>query len=891
MKKILLMAALCGALPILVQADPPDSPLPLRGIANISLDDPISGDGTGGWTDEGPENSLDAFPAGRFEFAGIPFDVPADAPAVIAPKGRAWPNAPEEFVIPAAGLKGRGLFLLSAHAWEDGPVELARLIVRYESGREDSLPIINLTHTGPWWNPLSLPSAPVAWRGENRHGMGVGVYLAGYDLADEPLASVTVKASPLGGQFLILGLTISGRPPSSLPNQPAWIRDEGAIPPGFPLSRPADPAVAPVWQTTSSSAPNVAGRSLLMELDPSLSAPSAGQAADVVRLLKSLGYTGARLAPLDPLLAWPDPSPVRGLLAALDAAGLQSSVTLAGGRPYSAADDVAAYRELDPRLGEVFFVDAAATKILDRDLETFWKSPPVPALASSSLLYDSGLLSYHIEDMTRPHRRMLMNRWAAWLRTRHGDQAGLENAWQVAGQATPLFPDDNLSRSKVELLSFSNILAASPRFRKRISDQVEFLDQVQREWFAAQKKFADASLPPSLWSTTAWIAPSWLRDIQTGLSASLDVVEERVELLRPDVRQENEKSPFLNISALSEPGLAGFLTPYYRVAGKPFLVWDSTGMWPGDRDFLRVLRTMAAASLQGWNGILHRKLYSTEFPDALEEACSVPAPALQNPSFLAVLPLGRHLFLRGDLDPAPPVLRRQLLRPSEIASKLPAVPSLTNPLGDRFPTWMPFAGGVEAGTDLPDWRDEAGLEKSRSGGSVTSLTGQLAIRPADDLMEIRTPRTLALAGTLGGQSLQSDGVRIDQITGSGAAYMTALDGLPLSESRAILLGLVGPCNNSGTAVDRSTEPRGIHPAVWKIADPGKAPILMAPVSATFSLRSAPPGKWTLTALDALGRPLASDPVAVEPHPGGGLSLSLDNSKPRAPLFLLRHESQ
>ncbi len=891
MKIFSLIAALCVGLPVAVLAEASAFPLSFNGIANVSLDDPISGDGTGGWTDEGPENSLDAFPAGRFEFAGIPFDIPADAPAVIAPRGRAWTSAPTEFVIPAAGLKGRGLFLLSAHAWEDGPVELARLIVRYESGREDSLPIINLTHTGPWWNPLSLPAAPVAWRGQNRHGMGVGVYLAGYDLADEPLASVTVKASPLGGQLLILGLTISGRPTSSLPNQPAWIRDEGANPPGFPLARPADPAVAPVWQTISSSAPNVAGRSLLMELDPSLSAPSSEQATDVVRLLKSLGYTGARLAPLDPILAWPDPAPVRGLLAALDAAGLQSSVTLAGGRPYSSKDDVAAYRELDPRLGEVFFVDPAATIVLDRDLAAFWKSPPVPALASSSILYDSGLLSYHIEDMTRPHRRMLMNRWAEWLRTRHGDQAGLEKAWQVPGQATPLFPDDNLSRSKVDLLSFSNILAASPRLRKRIADQVEFLDMVQREWFSAQKKFADASLPSALWSTTAWIAPSWLRDIQTGLSASLDVVEERAELLRPSVPQADGKSPFLNISALSEPGLADFLTPYYRIAGKPFLVWDSTGMWPGDRDFLRVLRTMAAASLQGWDGILHRKLYSTDFPETLEEAGSVPAPALQNPAFLAILPLGRHLFLRGDLDPAPPVLRRQLLLPSDIVSKLPAVPSLTNPLGDQYPSWLPFAGRVDAGTGLPDWRDEAALEKSHADGSVTSLTGQLAIRPAEDLMEIRTARTLALAGSLSGHSTKSDAARIEKITGSGAAYMTTLDGLSLSESHAILLGLVGPCNNSGTSVERSTEPRGIHPAVWKISDPGKAPILMDPVSATFSLRPDKPGKWTLTALDAFGRPVASDPTMVEPQPDGGLSLALDNSTHRAPLFLLRHESK
>lgn len=868
-----------------------DFPISLKGIADKSLDDAASGDGAGGWTDEGPENSLNAFPTGRVTFEGIPFEIPASDPAVLALKGKAWPDAPAEITIPAAGLKGRAIFVLSAHAWSDGPIELARLTVRYESGREDSCPIINLTHTGPWWNPVSVPLAPVVWRGENRYGMAVGVYLAGYDLADEKLVSITIKASPMNGQLLILGITLSDKSPAHLPKRPLWVPEDRQSSDGFPLAAPVDPTAPAVWQDIPDKVPNLAGRDLIMELDTALSATSEKTATALVRQLKSLGYTGVRLAPLDPILAWPDSSSVRAVVSALKAGGMESSVTLAGGRAYSDADDVAAFRDLDPRLGEVFFVDPAATKILHRDLAAFWASSPVDHLASSSILYDSGLLSYHVDELTRPHRRMLMTRWATWLRTRHGDQEGLEKVWMVEGQTTPLLPGDNLTRSKVELLSLSNILAASPRFRKRIADQILFLDEVQREWFLAQKEFADKTLPPALWSTTAWISPSWLRDIQAGLSASLDVVEERAELLRPSVHQEGGKAPFLKISPLSTSGVADFLTPYYRISGKPFIVWDSTGMWPGDRDFLRVLRTMAMASVQGWNGILHRKLYSTTIPEALEECGSVPGPALQNPAFLAVLPLGRHLFLRGDLEPAPPVLRRQLLQPSEIATKLPTVPSLSNPLGEAYPAWLPFSGGVEAGINLPDWRDQTALEQSHAGDSVTSLTGQITLSPAAERLEIRTPRTVALAGSLDGQSLKSGKANIDNISGSGAAYVTSLDGLPLSESGAVLLGLVGSCNNTGTRIERSTEPRGIYPAVWKIADPGKPPILMDPVSAKFSLPSARSGKWTITPLDAFGRPVSTEPMQVTSLPDGGLNIPLDNRTHRAPLFLLRHESQ
>lgn len=893
MKHKLPVSWLCSLVVALHVTGAADVPISLNGIANKSLDDSASGDGRGGWTDEGPENSLNTFPTGHVEFEGIPFEIPADSPAVLALKGRSWPSAPSELTIPINGLKGRAIYFLSAHAWEDGPVELARLVVRYGSGREESLPIIHQTHTGQWWTPVSLPAAPVAWRGENRHGVPVGIYLSGYDLTNEPISAITLKSSPINGQLLILGLTISEKPVSSLPHRAAWVREPDSRGDWFPLAQAADSSSPPVWQQIPSNAPEVSGRLLLMELAPALSAPPRKVAADTVLLLKSLGYTGVRIGPLDPLLSPRERAAHRELIdelaSILQANGLSLSVTLAGGRIYSENDGVAAFREIDPRLSEHFFLDSAATDILHQDLAGFRTTLPVATLAPSAVLFDSGLFSYHVDDLTRPHRRILLNLWAAWLRTRYDNQIKLEKAWQIPGQASPLLPDDNLARSKVELLSLSHILAASPRFRMRIGDQITFLDELQRKWFLDQKTFAEENMPPSLWSTTAWISPAWLRDIQTGLSASLDVVEDRTEILRPDVSPEDGKSPFLEISPFSSSGLADFLTPYYRVAGKPFIVWDTTGTWPGDRDFLRTLRTMTMAALQNWTGILHRTLYSIDIPQTLTETGATPGPALQNPAFVGVLPLGRHLFLRRDLDPAPIVLRRPLLLPSEIATKLPEIPSRRNPLGTRFPAWIPFAGGVETGSGLEDWRDEAALEKCQAEGTVTSVTGQLTLRPESDLMEIRTPRTIALVGTLNGKSLDASGVTLTGAKGYGAAYVTTLDGLPLSESRSMLIGLVGRCDNSHAVFEQSTEPRGSHDTVWRMSQAGSSPLLMEPVSADFSFPSASPGRWTITPLDVFGRALGSLPRPLPSTPEKGLSLSLENRNYGTPLFLFKYE--
>lgn len=871
-----------------------DYPVSLQDFSDIKLDDAIAGDGTGGWTDEGPENSLHSFPTGRQIFEGIAFDIPAETPAVLALRGKAWPKAPSEITIPVAGPGGSTFYVLSTHAWKDGPIELARFIVRFENGREESYPLINFTHTGRWWNPVSTPSGPVVWRGLNRHGIPVGVYMAGFDLgiSTVPIKSITIKGNQIGGQLLILGITLSDKPTSKIPRRPQWVTCEDKGAGWFSLGKSKTKAVEPVWSTIPSSVQAIDGRMLLMELTPSMSAPASETAVSMVQLLRSLGYTGVRTSPLDPLLA-PGQIGSRGaglaaLLTLLQKNGLTSSVTLAGGRIYMEKDGVAAFRDLDPRFPELFFVDPAATQLMQRDVQEFWKKPPVATLAPSALMFDGGLFSYHLDDLSRPHRRMLLSRWSAWLRERYNSQKALEAAWQVPGQTSPLLPDDNYLRSKVELLSLSHILAVSPRFRRRIADQITFLDSIQREWFHAQKDFAHKNLPAANWSTTTWISPVWLRDIQTGLAASLDVVEDRADPVMADVAPEDGKICYLGTSPLSHQGVEEFLTPYYRVAGKPFIVWDSTGTWPGEHEFVRILRNMAMAAIQGWDGILHRSLDSISTPEYLAIGNSPPCPAFQNPSTVAILHLGRNLFIRGDLSPAKVVLRRPLLLPGEIPTKLPEVPSRINPLGDNFPAWLPYVGRVEAGIGLEFWRDDAAISKCKSGNTITSVTGEIKLKTLEDLLEINTLRSVALIGSLDGKAIDTPTAIFRTKGGYGAVYATSVDGAPLSESLAILVGLVGRCKNTGQVAERSTEPRGDYESVLRLSNPGKPPIVMETISAEFRFPTAKPGKWTITPLDAFGHPVG--PVhSPKVQPSSGLSFSLDNSSSRAPLFLLRHE--
>ncbi len=865
-----------------------DTPLSLKGIAIIGFDDAVAADGSGGWTDEGPENSLQGFPVGSQTFLGVPFDIPREGPAVLALPGKAWPKAPPVVTVPANGATGKTLFVLSAHAWDDPPSELATVTVAYEDGKEDRFSFVQDAQTGPWWYPLSRNQSRVAWRGENRSGVPVGVYLTGLELTrpGASVRSVVLEGAPMRGQLLILGLTLSNQPASLAFAPPAWTEEPSATAGWFePARAGVEVDDAPVWGAEAGGA--ATGRVLLMEFGQSLSAPEQKQAEQTVRLLKDLGYTGVRTAPIDPLIAKPSGdmlrTGLRNLLAECEKHGLAISVTLAGGRVYHADEGVAAFRELNIGYPEYYFVDEAATALLERDLGDFWQSFGTSArMGPSAILFEGGLFGYHQDFLTRPHHRMLQNRWCAWLRQCYGSGEKLKEAWQMPGEASPLYFDESMERGRVEFLSTSNLLAASPRFRRRIADQLRFLDQFQSEWFLARRAAAEKILPPAKWSATAWTSPAWLRDLQTRTAASLDVIEERAELVETGTMSDPDRALYLDVSPISAASLTTFRTPFQRVEGKPFIVWDAIGAWPGDRNFVRVLRTLALGAIQGWDGVLHRQL--DRFPEEGSPMSDVPLPgrALQNPSVLAILPLGRHLFLRGDLAEAPVVLSRRLVSPDDIASATQAIPAG----GNGLPGWLAFGGKVVARLDSGEL---ARSQDAPPDGKISTPDRSLEIDMPSDHMRISTARSVALAGSLSRAEFEDASVILRVADGYGVVYVTTLDGQPITTSRKLLLGFVGRSRNTGQTADRSTEPRGVHPTVWSIRNPGAGPVIMEPVRASVTVKNALAGTWTLLGVDVRGLPLPASPRVLKPASGDKLTLDIDTADARTPLFLLTHE--
>ena len=860
--------------------------IPLGDAANIALMDEVAGDGAGGWTDQGAENSLSGFPCGTVDFGGVSFDLPdGKGPAAIAFRNSHREGMPTEVTIPLQGLTGGMLYLLSACAWEfSGGQEVAQVTIRHTDGSTQSEPLVYERNTGAWWTPNAFTQAVVPWRGRNGLGLPIGVYLTWLPIADpaKQIEAISIRAANNRGMFILLGMTISDDMSSRVPLSPLWRPEPVSTESWHPLPPLADAGTEPAWAGVDPGFRRECW--LAAELSSTVRALAPDAATNLARTLRLLGYTGVRLPSLETLLppaGGPTTSGIDAgareslgrLLAALRAEGLGVMLTLGGGRAYGIDDGVAGYRQIKPLLANQILVDARARELM---LDTAGASRDLAPFAVS-LLSTTMLLGDYDGLFTAPHHNRLLNAWNAWLTKRHTSDSSLLSAWQVPGQQSPLLPAESLARSKVELLNIHDFTPYQERFRRRFAEQLEFLDEFQAAWIAGVLPEIHSLFPGAGIFYPGWMLADRVADFQTRPSSQLDGVEERF----PDSRLAtgNDGSIFFwNESPFRFASRWYYRPAFNRLAGKPFVAVDRAASWPGDYEFARLLLTMVVAGVQGWEGIIHRD-FSLTSPDCLEPGVQ-GSSFLGNPAFLAVLPLGRSLFLRGDLARAPVVWSRVLDSPaSQRDSGFCALPATLQPLL--------LAGSVEATLDGPPSKDEklASAIETGSISRVDSPSGQVRCDFGADRLAVATPPTLALAGT-GPDTVSAEKASLETRAGYGVCYATALDGQALASSKAILLGAVGRTRNTGQQVDASTDMVGLHERAWRLDKPGQAPVLMEPCGAILTLKGAAEGSWTFQPLNLFGQPVG-EPLAPVKAKDGSLRVDFDNA--RSPLYLLRHE--
>ncbi|MGE9296080.1 MAG: hypothetical protein ACQKBV_07335, partial [Puniceicoccales bacterium] len=155
------------------------------------------------------------------EIAGIvPFDIPSTGQTVLVlSKDPKRSNLTHATITPPASTRGANfLYLLHASAYTWGKV--GQLIVKYQDGTTETIPVQTGQDIGNWWNPVLSKNAALVW--SNTGGQSnYGLYESRFALQDKVIREITFE-SLNDSIWMIVGATLS---PANIPlPQPQFYR-------------------------------------------------------------------------------------------------------------------------------------------------------------------------------------------------------------------------------------------------------------------------------------------------------------------------------------------------------------------------------------------------------------------------------------------------------------------------------------------------------------------------------------------------------------------------------------------------------------------------------------------------------------------------------------------
>lgn len=188
-------------------------PLDLRARVNMGFKDDKSGDGKGGWTDQG-DNDFRMMPLGRQVFKGIPFEIidPSSngGKSCLVVKGKPYGDLVASIKGIKAGQRFLRLFFLHGEAFSSSGDSL-KYVIHYADGKSLDILTVNGLTIGDWWISGDLPGAKLGFSRIHRQGKEVGLFIMEWanPRPEVPIESVDVVA-PAGKDSISMVTAISG---------------------------------------------------------------------------------------------------------------------------------------------------------------------------------------------------------------------------------------------------------------------------------------------------------------------------------------------------------------------------------------------------------------------------------------------------------------------------------------------------------------------------------------------------------------------------------------------------------------------------------------------------------------------------------------------------------
>ena len=766
-------------------------PLDLSRSANMGFADPVPDDERGGWTDQGPENDLSCMKPGVLDLGGIAFRIldperNGGRSALVLSRYRRYPKT--DALIPGDGKTHAYLYLLHACAWAPkfrSPVGEIR--VTYEDGSRESIPVRTGIDVGNWWRPaMSCPNGLLLWKGTN-FGGSVGLFVSAFRLKNAVVRQIRLVPGTegvwmiVGASFANLRLEHPVERPFVIREGKEWrrIRSTGRVSKGSPLdfSRFLD-SPAGKYGFVSIGAegtfvlPGKKGeriRFLGTNLCQSLLFPSREEAELLAEQIAAKGYNSVRIHQFerglmdrnanDTLTFDPrNLDRLQYLFAQLKKRGLYICTDLYATRPIRPGDGIA----------ECASADGLERKVLNFISPTAmanWKEYVRRLLTTRNpytgltLLEDPALYSVNLDneapfpDLWAQYPKVISavkRAYELWRKEKgwSGDSSSLPQGKEFAA-----FLAERQIRTQREQIRFLRELGA----KFLITNLNNLTEKPSYQIFRRELDFIDAHLyhdHPS-YPQGAWTTPTAYRQL----------------------------------SSLSLLGQTFYNPMSVRMFGRPFTVTEFQFCNPNLYRAENGLLGGALAGLQDWDGI-YRFAYTHHLSSLNHPSISFGFDTIHDPIQTLAERVIWFLFLRGDAAAAKETIEF-------------GIPESAPPT--RFPVEFQRLGlfarigsrpipGSQVRFHCSDAAERAG-KRCAASGRMRSSTGELELDSKQERVSFRSSRSEGVVLKSGAYAGTFLAVR--DVDTFASLSVHSLDGLPLRESRSLLLFHLTNTANSG----------------------------------------------------------------------------------------------
>lgn len=395
--------------------------------------------------------------------------------------------------------------------------------------------------------------------------------------------------------------------------------------------------------------------------------------------------------------------------------------------------------------------------------------------------------------------------------------------------------------------------------RQRTADFIEYLGEVQRDYYQRRYNELRAIGFQGVIVTTAWkgvgassLANLWADDVG-------DMIDRHNYFGGGSGGHKITEGEVNNATHLSQPGRGLLSMGLFQLADKPFGVseWSMTPPAPWKAEAAPLI-AFYGLGLQGWDASYHfatsAQRLGNGWPGLSKYVSHTPHYMGQFPAL--AFAIHHDHVQQGEVVAMRRVSRQQIFSGrDELGQSLGHGTHDYKSLGDKVATPPEFLALGRVALDFDDGDSEYSDPRTlwdEENKVLRSNTGELVWRYGDRYVEVRTPKTQAIIGFAGGKTVELPAVRLEMTTPFASLIFTPLDNKPLAESSRILI----------TAMARDKQTGAEFNEDWsRLEQVGSPPLLMEPVQAT--IRLAGPAPTHVRALDIYGVPTDRGPQITD----------------------------